>query len=402
MQIIKMVEGDLMRIPPSGLEESVALKIHREHGHQIHIDFPTLLNENHYALRSRGYVGQLALSNKIHLQIQPKIPLTNLFGLIEYGYRLNALQLLEKHTPLETLSEVFEFLAAILAKKVRDRAQRGLLRDYVEREGELPYLRGRFIPETSFKNGIKRRLTVGCRFHHHTTNVLDNRILAWTLCCLRNLPLQRLEVKQLVHQAFRLVSGAVELNYVGPEECLDRVYHRLNQDYRSMHALCRFFLENSGPQLGGGKREFMSLLVHMPALFEVFVAEWLKAHLGGEYALISQYRVSLKGSETLAFRIDMVLSEVGSGRVLAVLDTKYKRGEAPDEADIQQVVAYAVRMETSRAFLVYPSQTTRPLALQVGNVQVGTLVFDLGGDLKESGTIFIRQLLQRIELEESL
>ena len=89
----------------------------------------------------------------------------------------------------------------------------------------------------------------------------------------------------------------------------------------------------------------------------------------------------------------MILREVSKGRVLAVLDTKYKRGKSPEESDIQQVVAYAVRMETTRAFLVYPSVLTKSLVIQVGNVLVQTLAFDLGGDLQESGANFLRDFL---------
>ena len=396
MPFIKMVEGDLLRIPAAELQESVALKIHRELGRQIHIDFPTLLNGNHYTLRSSGYIGNLSLDDKTQLQIKPKIPLANLLGIIEYAYQLDSIQFMEQAIQCQNLDEVFDFLAAVLAKKVRTRAQRGLLQDYVKEEGQLSYLRGRLIPETSLKNNFNRQLTMACRFYQHTTNLLDNRILAWTLYRLGNLRWQDLEVKQMVHHAFRLVAGAVDLDYVKPEAFRNRVYHRLNQDYRSMHAICRFFLENSGPQLGAGKREFMSLLVYMPALFEAFIAEWLKVHLGGGYQLQSQYRVGLEGSHNLAFRIDLVLREVSSGRVLAVLDTKYKRGKSPEEADIQQVVAYAVRMETKRAFLVYPSEFTESLAVQVGDVQVKTLVFDLGEELQESGANFMQYLLDNL------
>jgi 5-methylcytosine-specific restriction endonuclease McrBC regulatory subunit McrC len=55
---------------------------------------------------------------------------------------------------------------------------------------------------------------------------------------------------------------------------------------------------------------------------------------------------------------------------MAVLDTKYKRNHSPEESDIQQIVAYAVRMNTKNAFLIYPSTTTKSVALHVGDVCV--------------------------------
>ena len=42
-----MVEGDFLRIPAAQLQESEGMKIYRHLGRQIHIDFPTLLNQNH-------------------------------------------------------------------------------------------------------------------------------------------------------------------------------------------------------------------------------------------------------------------------------------------------------------------------------------------------------------------
>ena len=39
-------------------------------------------------------------------------------------------------------------------------------------------------------------------------------------------------------------------------------------------------------------------------------------------------------------------------RAIAVMNTKYKRHKGPEESDIQQVVAYAVRMDADSAFLL--------------------------------------------------
>ena len=50
-----------------------------------------------------------------------------------------------------------------------------------------------------------------------------------------------------VRRAYRTLQGAVQTYFVGPESCEGRTYNRLNADYEPMHALCRFFLNNSGP-----------------------------------------------------------------------------------------------------------------------------------------------------------
>ena len=393
MQVVEIEEEESAQVHASLLDQATALGLHRQHGDQIRIEFPGPLNPHHYILRSRGHVGQIRVGKELLLHIRPKVAVSDLFAMLEYAYQLTSFRLFDQGAQCETIPQVFEHLAGVLARRVLARSRVGLLRDYVEQEESLPYVRGRLLPwQRAGRDDVLR-----CRYQEHTADLVDNRILAWTLHGLRRFSLERESVRQLVHQAFRRVVGAVGLGYVAPAECIGRFYHRLNQDYRPMHALCRFFLEHTGPALGVGEREFIPFLLYMPVLFESFVAEWLKVHLGSPFAVKPQWRTPLRGSDRLAFQIDLVLSEVRSGAVLAVLDTKYKREEEPEGADIQQVVAYAVQTGAPRAFLVYPSALAKKMVLQVGEIQVRTIIFDLSKDLEIAGELFLHELLQSIQ-----
>lgn len=391
-RIIELEEEETRSLSAEELAEEDALLLHREYGKQIDVEFPAPVNGGCYQLRSRGYVGYFPLGG-CQLHVRPKVELHNLFGMLEYAYRLQSFELLEERIFSGSMGEIFESLVSVLARRVLDRIHGGLLRDYVEEEGDWPYLRGRLLTAPSSRWA---GTTLRCRFQEQTTDLMDNRILAWTLYRLRRFPFRREEVRRQVHRAFRGLVGSVVLEPVEPGECEGRLYHRLNQDYRPLHALCRFFLEQTGPVLGLGDREFMPYSVHMPTLFETFVAEWLKAHLGNQFELCVQHRLSLEGSDHLAFQIDLGLMEKESGRPLAVLDTKYKRMAEPEETDIQQVVAYAVRMGTNKAVLIYPSRQTRRFVLQVGSVEVSSLVFDLSRELVEGGACFYELLMNRL------
>jgi len=74
-----------------------------------------------------------------------------------------------------------------------------------------------------------------------------------------------------------------------------------------------------------------------------------------------------------------------------------KRKEAPEEADIQQIVAYAVRMNTQTAILVYPSMATQSVDLKVGEVNVRSLIFNIGVDLDEAGRTFLEKLMKLVK-----
>jgi len=179
-------------------------------------------------------------------------------------------------------------------------------------------------------------------------------------------------------------------------QCVNRSYHRLNQDYEVLHAICRLFLEHSGPGSGSGDHSMILFTVHMPQLFERFVALWLQSHLGDPHKVQIQHFAPLESTEKMSYRIDVVIQDPRSGEPLAVMDTKYKVGEAPVEADVNQVVAYAVEMGVNRAFLVYPSAAGASLKAKVGYITVEGLSFDIGADYEQEGRRFREELLLKL------
>lgn len=389
MRVIELEEEEIRLVPVQALNQAQAVELHRNFGKQLEVSFPGPLLGPHFRLRARGYVGWFPLDGDLQVHVRPKVPVRNLFGMLEWAYRFPGLCLWDQSVRTETVGELFELLAATLARRVIDRVHRGLWRDFVECEEILPCVRGRMLIPAAHRVGSP---SLRCRYAEQTADLVDNRILAWTLFALRRYPFQRESVRHLVHRAFFLLAGTVSLAPIGPELCAGRSYHRLNRDYQVLHALCRLFLEQSGPAVGQGEQDFMGFAVHMPALFEAFVAEWLRVHLPPEWELDVQHRVPLEGSDRLAFQIDLALWEKGSGKYLAVLDTKYKREREPEEGDIQQVVAYAVRMGTAKAFLIYPHTGIHTRSLRVGPVEVEMLAFDLGLDLDRAGGRLVDEL----------
>ena len=122
---------------------------------------------------------------------------------------------------------------------------------------------------------------------------------------------------------------------------------------------------------------------------------------------LPQFSAKLRANVPLRFDIDVLIRDRRTKRPMAVLDTKYKVAERLQEADIQQVVAYATRMGVRHAFLVYPSCAGAGVEAMVGpgaealdskSVQVRSLVFDIGFDLEESGSQFCQILLAKLRV----
>jgi 5-methylcytosine-specific restriction enzyme subunit McrC len=131
----------------------------------------------------------------------------------------------------------------------------------------------------------------------------------------------------------------------------------------------------------------------MERLYELFVAEWLKAHLPYNVLLKVQEQVDIGEGEVLSFRIDLVLYDAETGQARCVLDTKYKARERPEPDDVAKIVAYAEMKGCNEAILVYPIPLSKPLDEPVGNIRVQSMTFSLQDNLEETGQAFMRCLL---------
>src|SRR5690606_14525960 len=193
----------------------------------------------------------------------------------------------------ETLRDLYRLLAVTLAQGVLARSQHGFYRAYVDQQQRLPYLRGR----VDVRNGARQpaQPSIACRYQEVTGDVLHNQILAWTLHTIAcsGLCEGHEEAQALVRRAHRRLNGVASLRPLPASACDQVHYQRLNDDYRRLHALCRFFLEQIGPTHRPGDHEMLPFLLNMARLFERFVAQWLRAHLPAPWSLSVQEQVPL-------------------------------------------------------------------------------------------------------------
>lgn len=388
--IIELREYEPKTIERAGFTEALAEAIWHRYRNEVSVELPSFKNGYQWGLTSQGWVGYIPLARDLHLALRPKVPIANLFHMLEHAYKLGTF-LEEGLVQVGSLQELYERLAMVLAKRVLDRGRRGFYRTYLSRADRTSYVRGRMNLRRLSQAPWDSR--VHCHYQEHTADVEENRILAWTLftiarsgvCTSRSLP--------TVRQAFRQLRHFVSLDRVAPADCVRCLYHRLNEDYQPLHALCRFFLENLGPTYWSGDRTMLPFLVDMARLFEVFVAEWLKVRRLNGIRFRAHERVTWDEVNGLRSDIDLVLLDEATGLPAAVLDTKYKTGESPSEADIHQIVFYAQATDTHEAVLVYPEPLGRPLDTWVKDIRVRTLTFALDGDLDQAGQQFLQELL---------
>ncbi len=394
--MIELREFEPHRLAEGALRPEDAERLRHRHSSQVAVAYPTPANDRRWALTAQGWAGYLPVSPTLALRLHPKVGIENIFRMLEVAFGLKSFHLLDGLADCRSLEEFFERLAHVLARRVLARSRKGLYRCYVDHEDRLAAIRGRIdLPKVT---RAPWRTRLDCRFQEHTADVPDNRIVLWTLDRIRkNAACRRDEVRQAVRGAFHRLHGAVTLAPATAADCHGRTYTRLNEDYRALHALCRFFLETTGPTHQAGDRRNLPFLVNMASLFELYVAEWLRANLPVPRTIAAQETVPLATDPALQFVIDLVLYDRPGGRPIAVLDTKYKNRPRPSTEDVAQVVAYAEAVGCAEAFLVYPVAMDKPLDTRVGGIRVRTVAYDVAGDLEAAG----RGLLERLDFVET-
>lgn len=241
--------------------------------------------------------------------------------------------------------------------------RKGALLRYVHREDNLPVLRGRLLIDRQLKLNSGHQGRLYCAFDEL---VEDNVYNQYIKCAL-----------QVVHGQARSLAAkrpATELLYRFDgvrdrrrEECRDwKLPERRDaKRFESVFRQCDWFLRGLGQDVQAGDRRNLSVLFDMNRLFEDFIAAKLRKETRGyDFRMRTQGPQSplVKEGDTPRFQMKPDVTFIAGGRVLAILDTKWKiLSEQKDkygisQADLYQMVAYGTRYRCPNLTLVYPKQ----------------------------------------------
>ncbi len=390
-RVITLIEYQPVRLPAAALSEQTAEYLWRNFAAQIEVRPPSFLNHHQWELTAQGWIGHIPVTPDLYLTLQPKVPLATLFGMLEWAYAA-AWRQLPGLARVSSLAELYARLALALAEQVLERERRGLWRAYVSRQERLPYVRGRLDAPALARQPVSAQWPG--RYEAFSADLAHNRIPLWTLHLLLRSGLGSAEIQTQLQRAYQGLRGAVTPIPCTAHECLALTYTRLNEDYRPIHALCRFFLDQAGPSHHLGDLAMLPFLIDMDRLYETFVAAWLQRRLPPHLLLQRQEPLTSR-SGAIQMRVDLVLRDRTSGAVQYVLDTKYKAAGKPAAADLQQVAFYAQAYGCREAVLVYPTPLTNPLDDTLNQVRLRTLTFRLDQDLDQAGQAWLQTLLEK-------
>lgn len=393
-KIIELTEHQPKRFERDELDIENAELIWKNHKNLIDVDFPSIKTQWKTQLTPKGWVGQIPLTPELQIYIKPKVPISNLFGMLEYAYNLKNIKIFNNQfTECQTVKDFYSRLADILAHKILARTRQGLYRTYIPVNRHLSAIRGRIEMRETVKRPWNVKLK--CHYDEHTADIEDNQILLWTLYVIGRSGLCSATVSSSIRKAYHVLNGLVSQHSFQGKDCVNRSYNRLNQDYQIMHALCRFFLDNCGASHQVGNYTMFPFLVNMPNLYELFVAEWLNKNLPPDLSVRIQSKLNI--GEKRSVVLDLEVYETQTEKTLYIIDTKYKPPDTPSNSDIYQVNTYATAKNCSEAVLVYPAPLKQPFDETIGNsnIRVRSLTFSIDGDLEQAGQTFLNRLFER-------
>lgn len=396
MEFIRIAEYQELAGQP--LPQGVAQALRDRYSRQLSVN-RNFQMPGTFDLKASDWVGQIVVGD-VCVIIEPKTPVDNLFYMLTYAYKLPQFQ--REPFTFGISEDLLELVVLIFARQVENLVRRGIYRGYVAREENLPVLRGRLLMSEQLSHNPIQLHRFFTRRDEFTADVLENRLLKAVIFLLSRLRYQRPDLRHRLRRLLRAFDQ-VSLRPVTRDD-FDRVsYGRLNQHYASLHSLARLLLEHLSLESHEGEQPFVSYLLHMWQVFEVFTAEYLTEHFsrirGIDVAvqqdlwLDAEQRV--KGVPDVVIKLD--------DRPALVLDTKYKTlSSQPSNTDFYQMVTYCHRLGLKRGILIYPG--TERLRRRFRDISVDVVSLDLTGGLSSfrlQCQRFAEELLQTIRSEVS-
>lgn len=298
-----------------------------------------------------------------------------------------ALQLPEfmsKTVRLNRIDDIFELVVEVFAEMVEERIANGLYRWYVEREENLPAIRGRICFAEDLRQNYIQRQRAFCRFEDFTWDIPENQILRQVAHALSGGSFSselRARLRQIDTEFYE-----VSRTRFTSADVRKIQYHRLNEAYRDVHKLCELLLEDASLSESFGQFGFRSFLIDMNRLFEQFVTQILIDHRYPDVTICPQQSVHLDKQEAVEARPDLLLNI--SNRAVLVADCKYKKIDQDEfkNSDIYQLIAYNIATKCNRGLLIYPlHEVSHDQKIEVTNtdIELRQVTIDLCGDLTQ-------------------
>ena len=261
-----------------------------------------------------------------------------------------------------------ETLSGIFARHLLAELLRGSERAYIAREKNLRTFRGRLIINRHVLHNGGHRERFYCRYDEFSDDTVMNRVFKATCKILLTTTTTPATQDSLRHCMLMLDGVRDEL--ITANHFKQVQFTRQNDRFLEIFNFCRLIHSGLSPNASSGGERTYSLLFDMNAVFERFIAAFIKKQVmkrlpGHEiFPQAKHNRLYLMESSTGKGILQMapdILIRDPAGKHL-VIDTKWKRLKPTNtgnqgnvsSGDLYQLYAYTHRYDCHQSFLLYP------------------------------------------------
>ncbi|QIX62735.1 hypothetical protein HER32_16765 [Hymenobacter sp. BT18] len=356
-------------------------------------------------ISARNYVGQIQINGHT-LHLLPKVfwpgsaPATtepselslqamhaHLFWWLRYSHKLRFPRALASFEAVPT--SLYEVLILLFAQYTHELLSRAHYQYYQEVSEDLNTLRGQ-VNFTAYARyfGTGRGHYLPCTYDSFQPDNRFNRILRYVTSQLLNRTTQDHTRHLLQEIHFQLDEVADQTATLA--DCDQVQLSPLFDDFRVVLDYCRLFLADNGPLASHTPDvRVFAILLPTEVLFEDFIEGFVRTHLATQFQVRSQTRDlylaevtpndTKKPQKLFQLRHDLLLRAKPSKKhqdYPIVVDTKYKllpidsgsiEASSVAQADMYQLVSYALRRGTPYTHLFYPDSLRHPASDPLDN-----------------------------------
>jgi len=353
-------------------------------------------------LKAQNYVGLIETKNRTVIEILPKIHQTKEKDRTKEIF-LRMLKSL-KNTPFKYLDQshiktkkmpLFEIFISMFLKELSIVIKRGLKKDYISKEENSFFLKGKLLFNIHIKKNIIHKDRFFVRYDEFLQNRPENRIIKATLKYLGQKSRNNLNKKKILNYMYSFSEVDECLNI--EKDFSNCKIDRLMKDYYLVIKWCRVFLKNESFTNFKGENIAYALMFPMEKLFEDYIGKLVKKYCSKEFNVSLQDRRNHLLIEEKKFALipDIVLRSLSTDETI-IMDTKWKLLDESDsksnygisQADLYQMYAYAKKYKAKKIVLIYPANEnfTKPIETikkYEADIKISVIPVDLSHENEE-------------------